>query len=61
MPLTLLLQAPSEKHYVMNVIDTPGHTNFSDEVSAGLRLADGAMLVVDVVESVRGTNIDAER
>ena len=51
-PMTLLMQAPSEKHYLVNIIDTPGHLNFSDEVSAGLRLADGALLVVDVIEGV---------
>ena len=51
-PMTLLMQAPSEKHYLVNIVDTPGHLNFSDEVSAGLRLADGALLVVDVIEGV---------
>ncbi|KAL1515598.1 hypothetical protein AB1Y20_002218 [Prymnesium parvum] len=52
MPMTLLLQSPSDKHYLCNFMDTPGHLNFSDEVSAGLRLADGALLVVDVIEGV---------
>lgn len=33
-------------------MDTPGHPNFSDEVTVGMRLADGAVLVVDVVEGV---------
>jgi translation elongation factor EF-G len=33
-------------------VDTPGHPNFSDEVSAGLRLTDNVLLVVDVLEGV---------
>ena len=54
-PISLLLQTPSEKHHLFNIVDTPGHTNFGDEVSAGLRLADGVLLVVDVVEGVLAT------
>lgn len=34
------------------MIDTPGHVNFVDEVAAAMRLADGIILVVDVVEGV---------
>ena len=33
-------------------MDTPGHVNFSDEATAGMRLADGCLLVVDVVEGL---------
>ena len=40
------------KSYLFNIIDTPGHPNFSDEVTVGMRLADGALLVVDVIEGV---------
>jgi U5 small nuclear ribonucleoprotein component len=32
------------KSYLFNFIDTPGHPNFSDEVSAGIRLSDGMLL-----------------
>ena len=51
-PLTLVLPDSRGKSYLFNLIDTPGHPNFSDEVTAGIRLADGMLLVVDCVEGV---------
>lgn len=51
-PMSLVMEAGSGKSYVMNMMDTPGHVNFSDELSASLRLADGVLLVVDAVEGV---------
>ncbi|KAK7191906.1 hypothetical protein DPSP01_011336 [Paraphaeosphaeria sporulosa] len=54
-PMTLVLQNTSMKSHLFNIIDTPGHVNFVDEVAASLRLVDGVVLVVDVVEGVQVT------
>lgn len=51
-PISLVLQNSKDKSYLINMMDTPGHPNFSDEISAAFRLCDGAIIVVDSVEGI---------
>ncbi|BEI94638.1 uncharacterized protein CcaverHIS019_0702100 [Cutaneotrichosporon cavernicola] len=51
-PMTLVLPDSRGKSSLINLLDTPGHLNFMDEVACAARLTDGVVLVVDVIEGV---------
>jgi U5 small nuclear ribonucleoprotein component len=51
-PITVVLPDTKGKSYLLNIMDTPGHVNFTDEVTAAFRLADGVVLFVDAAEGV---------